>query len=284
MSVDKYLNQLIDDKQVLVDALVDKGVEASSDETFTSLAPKVNDIKGGKYAPRCISFYEYGGTELDDELSNLNTSNMTSMTRMFYRCTKLPKLYLSNFNTSNVVSLYSMFYYCESLHTLDLSSFDTSNVTTLEDTFNYCRSLCSLNVSSFNTSKVKSFASTFSGCEQLETLNIANFNFEACDDNSGILSSCFKLQNLTFGTNLGKGYTSKSANTYKYRLSLSSSSSLTHDSLMSVINNLYDLNLTYKVASGGTLYTQQLMIGSTNLAKLTAEEIAIATNKGWTVS
>jgi hypothetical protein len=53
---------------------------------------------------------------------------------------------------------------------------------------------------------------------------------------------------------------------------------------MNVINNLYDLNLTYDVANGGTLYTQKLTLGSTNLAKLTADEIAIATSKGWTVS
>lgn len=52
---------------------------------------------------------------------------------------------------------------------------------------------------------------------------------------------------------------------------------------MDVINKLYDLNLTYDVANGGTLYTQVLSLGDTNKEKLTAEEIAIATNKGWTV-
>jgi len=46
---------------------------------------------------------------------------------------------------------------------------------------------------------------------------------------------------------------------------------------MNVINNLYD------IATKGC-NTQQLVLGSTNIAKLTAEEIAIATNKGWTVS
>ena len=45
-----------------------------------------------------------------------------------------------------------------------------------------------------------------------------------------------------------------------------------------------DKHTSYDVANGGTLYTQQLVLGSTNMAKLTAEEIAIATNKGWTVS
>jgi hypothetical protein len=84
--------------------------------------------------------------------------------------------------------------------------------------------------------------------------------------------------------NLGKGYTQKTQNYSNYKLDLSSSYNLSYDSLMSVINNLYDLNLTYDVANGGTLYRQSLVLGSTNLAKLTAEEIAIATNKGWNVT
>jgi hypothetical protein len=52
---------------------------------------------------------------------------------------------------------------------------------------------------------------------------------------------------------------------------------LTHDSLMNVINNLYDIK------SKGC-NTQQLVLGSTNLAKLTAEEINIAVEKGFSVS
>ena len=66
---------------------------------------------------------------------------------------------------------------------------------------------------------------------------------------------------------------------------MSNHKSITKESLIDVINNgLYDLSLTYDVANGETLYTQQLVLGSTNLAKLTADEIAIATSKGWSVS
>ena len=77
---------------------------------------------------------------------------------------------------------------------------------------------------------------------------------------------------------LGKGYaTNASANYYYYAVKFQGNYTLTHDSLMSVINNVYD------IASLG-VKTQQIVVGSTNLAKLTAEEIAIATAKGWTVS
>lgn len=52
---------------------------------------------------------------------------------------------------------------------------------------------------------------------------------------------------------------------------------LTVQSLMNVIDNLYDLT-----ANG--LSGQTLKFGSTNLNKLTADQIAIATNKGWTLN
>lgn len=50
---------------------------------------------------------------------------------------------------------------------------------------------------------------------------------------------------------------------------------INHDSLMSVINCLKD----YSADTSGT--TWKVTLGTTNLAKLTAEEKAIATNKGW---
>ena len=40
-----YLTQLQADKQTLVDNLVAKGIQASNDETFTSLVSKVADIQ-----------------------------------------------------------------------------------------------------------------------------------------------------------------------------------------------------------------------------------------------
>ena len=135
---------------------------------------------------------------------------------------------------------------------------------------------CSL----FDTSNVSRFSEMFSGCTSLETLNISSFDFSkvtGLSSSSTIASmflQCDKLTNLTFGVNLGKGFAS-AAGQSRCTLTLSDCTLLTHDSLMSVINNLYDIS---------DKNTQKLVLGDTNLAKLTQEEIAIATNKGWTVS
>lgn len=53
---------------------------------------------------------------------------------------------------------------------------------------------------------------------------------------------------------------------------------LNHDTLIRVLNALYDY------ASEGSTDTYTLTLGTTNLAKLTDDEKAIATNKGWTLA
>jgi len=53
---------------------------------------------------------------------------------------------------------------------------------------------------------------------------------------------------------------------------------LVHDSLMNIINALYD----YSTDTSGKTHT--LTIGSTNINKLTEEELAIAYDKGWAVN
>ena len=113
------------------------------------------------------------------------------------------------------------------------------------------------------------------------------------DSVTNIKSAFFFLKQLTDFTgvkNLGMAYTEPTAEYGNYTLSFSNCTQLTHDSLVAIINNLYDLNIAYGVydADGnpgeGTLYQQKLVLGEANLAKLTEEEIAVATNKGWIVS
>jgi surface protein len=245
-------------------------------------------------------------TELN--LSKLDTSNATSMYNMFTSCNALTSLDVSSFDTSKVTSMYSMFDSCRVLTSLDVSSFDTTNVTDMKYMFRSCNALTSLDVSSFDTSKITDMQSMFASCYALTSLDLSSFDTtnvtsmrsmfyeclklqtlsevkaDACSNARDALYRCAKLTNFGGFKNIGKGYTQKTSNYSNYSIGLSQSTELTHESLMNVINNLYDLNLTYNVANGGTLYTQQLVIGSTNMAKLSADEIAIATNKGWSVS
>ena len=96
-------------------------------------------------------------------------------TSMFYNCSSLTSIDMSQFNTSNVSSFNWMFCGCSNLRSLDLSHFDTSRVFSMSSMFYNCSSLTSLDVSHFNTSKVKYMLNMFQGCSSLEELDLSNF-------------------------------------------------------------------------------------------------------------
>ena len=227
-------------------------------------------------------------------IPQLDTSKVTNMNGMFSSCKSL--MTIPQLDTSKVTNMGFMFNSCNSLTTIP--QLDTSNVTDISYMFNNCNSL--ITIPQLDTSKVINMNYMFYSCKslmtipQLDTSKVTNMNsmFNSCSslitipqlDTSKVTNiermffSCYSLTNLGGFTNLGQAYsTTQSANYGDYTLNLSLSKKLTHDSLMNVINNLYD------IAAKG-VKTQQLALGSTNLKKLTAEEIAIATTKGFSVS
>ena len=337
----KYLEKLEKDKQLLVDTLNSKDITSSSEETFSTLVPKVNSMDdlnkyydltkktSGDFKTLIINIPILDTSEYTSMISMfsglpslttiplLDTSKVTNMNSMFNGCKSLktiPLLDTSNvtimqsmfnecktltsipqLNTSKVTNMRQMFQWCESITTIP--QLDTSNVTNMQDTFRVCKALTE--IPQLDTSKVTDMNGTFQACEsittipQLDTSNVTTMGsaFRDCTllttipqlDASKVTSVYYIFNNssslITLGglKDLGKAYlTTQSANYYNYKLDLYNNK-LTHDSLMNVINNLYD------IASIG-VQPQQLKLGNTNKAKLTEDEIAIATNKGWTVS
>ena len=86
---------------------------------------------GGPSATTSDSTIRYSKLLTTVDLSNLDTSNITSLYGMFENCESLTSVNLSNFNTSKVTDMRYMFYRCAKLSSLDVSSFNTSKVTTM---------------------------------------------------------------------------------------------------------------------------------------------------------
>ncbi|EAC7083863.1 BspA family leucine-rich repeat surface protein [Listeria monocytogenes] len=133
-------------------------------------------------------FYLSKVTNLD--LSNLDTSNVTSMYAMF-SASSPSSIDLSSFDTSNVTNMDAMF---DSLHTLslDLSSFDTSNVTNMHWMFNYS-DVSSLDLSGFDTSQVTNMVAMFRNTDNLTSIDLSNFDTSNVTD----MSSMFEESHLT---------------------------------------------------------------------------------------
>ena len=255
---------------------IDENIKSENIKNGVDILGVTGNYVGNKYAPKYISFNYYDGTDLDYETANLDTSNITDMHEMFKNCANLTHLDLSGFNTSKVTSMYSMFDSCSQLKTLDLSGFDTSKVTNMYAMFRYDQDLTTLDLSGFNTSKVTNMYDMFHYCRKLT--NIPKLNASNVTNVNEFVNNCLALKDFGGLENLGQAYsTTASANNSSYKLVLSQSRLLTEQSLINVLYNLYDIKTK-------GCNPQQLVVGSTNLAKLTAEEIAIATEKGWTVS
>jgi surface protein len=69
------------------------------------------------------------------DVSNWDTSSVTTMSDMFRGCSSLTTLDVSNWNVSKVTNMSSMFYGCSLLTTLDVSNWDVSNVNYMNNMF-----------------------------------------------------------------------------------------------------------------------------------------------------
>lgn len=187
-------------------------------------------------------------------------------------------------DTSSYTNMEGLFNYYVSLESIPL--LNTEKVTTMRNMCNNCKKLKS--VPAFNTSNVTIMRGVFYWCISLK--DIPKLDCSKVTTIDGVVYGCHRYMKLGGFENLGKGYKSKSAITANHSdctLDISQggdpqapnnifSTNIDHDSLMNVINNLYD------IASDG-VPQQELIIGSINKLNITAEELAIATDKGWAV-
>ena len=189
-------------------------------------------------------------------------TNMTDMNNMFRSCAYLTAI--PQMDTSRVTSMEYTFLDCLKLQSIPL--LNTSKVTSMYYTFRGCTSLTT--IPQLDTSNVSAVESMFYGCDALESIPLLDFS------NVGHVSSILNpsyLDDLVNLTYMG-GFKN-----LKVDFDIQKAPNLTVQSLMNVINNLYDF-----VGNGSTT-TKTLKIGTTNLNKLTDEQKAVATNKGWSL-
>ena len=136
---------------------------------------------------------------------------------------------------------------------------DTANGKNFSNMFYNCTALTS--IPQLDTSNGTDFSGMFNSCTALTTIPLLNISNVSGTSWSNMFYNCTALENVTFeGTIPVRGNMS----VFSY------SNKLTVKSLMSFINALTNMSDTA---------TYTITIGSTNLAKLTEEQIQIATDK-----
>lgn len=157
---------------------------------------KIAAQEGTKFVGNCSCMFEEYTNCTDIDLSNVDTSRMTSMSNMFYGCYSLMDLDLTGVDTSKVDSMDYTFGICSALENIDLSGFKTSSVTTMAYMFYGCQSLKKIYLGSFSFGNVTNMAGMFSGCEALESIGGPPFISSNCTDFASMFSGCKALKEL----------------------------------------------------------------------------------------
>ena len=135
-------------------------------------------------------------------------------------------------------------------------------VTNISMLCNNCGKLTSVDfIKNWDMSNCVSLNRIFNGNQALESIDLSNLDASKVTNLTQLVDNCTNLKNFKAPKNISVSISD-----------FSRSLNLTVESLIDIINNLATVSTT-----------QTLTLGAVNLAKLTTEQIQIATNKGWTV-
>lgn len=255
------------------------------DCTYLEEAPELDTSKGTNFLGM------FRNTKRIKEIPPYDTSNGTDFSDMFRGSSiEVPP----QIDTSNGTNFYRMFASASQLNTLP--ELDTQETRNCGYMFNYCRTMRNEKSVTFDVGKCQNFSFMFNNCDQLKiapTMNTfkgCTFAYMFCN-----CSSLVTIPKLYLTNTVEKYYDENNTTTYdcftctfdgcvnlenitiqgyiNHNITFNTCTKLTHDSLMSILTALNNFSSSSIRRSCG--------LGSANLAKLTDEEKAIATSKGW---
>ena len=275
----RHISNNISDCRIYIDTATDTA--SSSEDTIAEFVPKsyldeqINFLLKFVVHPELVNYYcfDSGATPVivnDGYVFDSGVTEITPCTYDLRNMTILDNFYGAAILPSSLTSITANMESLQNALDSSSSSYNIFRETKLMNAdlylpnlldggymFYFCNDLISFNGYMPNmTDGDYMFAS--------QSLTDFSADLSSLTNGDGMFYLCNNLTNVTL-------YSKLNCN----RLSFSSSSKLTVDSLMNIINALVD-------RTGQDGYT--LRLGSTNLAKLSPEQKAIATNKNWTLS
>lgn len=254
----EYLADIVERKNELADRLNSNGVKATRSERLDTLVPKVEELVDVAQADFADFIQDYGLRKY--------------YSAMFYGFTDLEllKKFRYNFYCLGATSMFAQtgadtelypdgFDLVEMLKTAGISiTWPTNGINEASGMFNTSRVS---HVPPIKLSGVNSVSNLFKDCSCLKTVDSLEFPIYSSATGNWF-AGCTALENITF------------AGSWKSVINLSVSP-LTVNSMLSLFSAMYD----YSTSTSSRTAT----LGTANLAKLTDEQKAIATNKNWTL-
>ena len=271
-------------------------------------------------ATTLVSFHSNNHCLLEsDILTRINISTVTNLSNLYTQCYSLKTVLIGdNLEGENILTTTaSMFNGCWSLEKIHMPNMHFTVPVTIDSMFSECHSLSDLDISAWHIDALRSISSLFNNCNQLKEVDISDWVVD--DGNLTIKNSVNNMFNMMRSckrikvpfevviTNGSMTYLFDNTNAEYIDISgmnLVGSSNvnvpniagshlvdfyppylpavamkfdndimISHDSLVRILNRLPTLTSA-----------KTITLGQSNRLKLTPEEIAIATNKGWTVT
>ena len=186
-------------------------------------------------------------------------------------------------DTSECTSFLGIFQGNTKIKQLDLSNWNVDNVTTCAQIFLQCVNLEYIKgLENWHTDRVTDYQFIFQNCYKLKELNLTNWYTGGLYSSNyiiGFIANCYELTTLIGGATIEEVLANNIScmNGLKVSLVLVSNQNqrtkLDRASLRALINGLAEVETT-----------QTLTLGATLRAKLTEEDIAIATAKNWSIT
>ena len=228
-----YLNKLVTQKNTLADNLVTKGVDATHDETFETLVPKVLEISsggGGGIYPIDNTGMPTGDVIVPD--------GVVTLSKIPFRAnTNITSVSLPNSLTSISDNCFED---CTSLQSVNIPSSITAIPTHAFDT---CSNLLTINIPS-NCTNIGEYA--FAYCKKLKNITI-----DKCDSSRTYGSYCFAYCNSLTNDDISK-VLSGSYTIYPYLFT--GCTGITDIKVGMVWHNMFDscTNLVHAIITGSS--------------------------------
>lgn len=207
--------------------------------------------------------YEFLYRKLRSVKGICNYGNVASFERMFYKSGgNIEEIQFIPEKVTKKVKVASMFGELRKLTSVNIEDVEFTSV---EESANFMFVFCGVKKLIMPALPgVVTIFGMFQECYRLEYLDMSKFDFSNVTDPLD-LSASYRLEHLTGIKNI------------KMSCKIGNSPLLTYDSIMDIINGLYDLT------EDDDYTPQSLTLHSNAYAKLSDEDIEIATNKGWNI-
>ena len=152
------------------------------------------NTKGGRLIAKQDSSHLFEYTYIDKiDANNLDVSNVTDGSYMFYGCANSTEIDVSQWDTSRIINFDNMFSNCQSLAFLNVNNWDMISGRSLSDMFAYS-GITDIDLSKWNTENINNLSNLFFSCTKLKQIDLHTWDISSVSTCHWLFRDCSSLE------------------------------------------------------------------------------------------